>query len=110
MAIGTRNECQADIARLIVRSGRVAFRACDLAMKTRQWIPRLVVIESCEVLPILEVVALLAVLSQAAAVLILVTVNAILAHSQEAAGLVAHLDRQKFRACDVFRRMAAIAS
>jgi hypothetical protein len=109
VAVGAGVECQADIARLIIRPRRMALRARNLGVKPAQRITRLVVVELGDVLPVFKVVALLAVLSEAAAVFILVAVNAIRGYPQEGAGLVTHLNGEKLCVRNVIGSMAAIA-
>ncbi len=63
VTIGTFPKRQSLVARLIVRSGRVALLASDLGVQSSQWIARFRVIElSCHAFPIIEVMALQAVL------------------------------------------------
>lgn len=108
MAIRTAVECQAHIARLVIRSGRMTLGAGHLSMQTAQRITRLAVIELRDIFPVFEVMALLAVLSQPATMLIFVAIHASRRHPQKRPRLIANLDREQFGARDVFRRVAAI--
>lgn len=108
VAIRAAVECQAHVARLVIRSGRMTLGAGHLRMQAAQRIARLVVVELRDIFPVFEVMALLAVLSQPATMLIFVAIHASRRHAQKSPRLIANLDGEQFGARDVLRRVAAI--
>jgi len=87
----------------------MTFLTRDLGVQPGERVAGLGVVELRSIFPVLEVVALLTILSQAAIVLVLMTVHAVRADSQESSALVANLDGKHFRLCNMLRRVTTIA-
>src|SRR5581483_5368340 len=82
------------VTRLVVRAGSVALLARNLGMQPGQRVLGLRVVELRDVLPVFEVVALLAIRPQAAIVLVLVTSGAGLGNTQERAAAISYLNAE----------------
>lgn len=109
MTVAAFSECQPHIPGLIVRAGRVTLLARNLCVKPSQRILGLVVVKLRDILPILEIVALLAVLSQPAVVLVFVARSASLRQAEEGPAPVPHLDRHALQGRDAVGRVASVA-
>ena len=109
VAIRAGIERQTNIARLVVGSRRMALRAGHLRVEAGQRITSLVMVKLRDILPVFKIVALLAILSQAAAMLIFMAVHAIGRDAEKSSGLVSNLDGKHFIGLDVGRGVAAVA-
>lgn len=96
MAVAAFTESEPDIARLIVRTRRVTFLACNLRVLSGQGILGFRVIELRDVLPILEVVTLLAVGSETCVVFVFVARRTSRGNAEEGAVTISHLNAESF--------------
>lgn len=109
MAVRTSIESQAGPSRLIVAARGVTFLTSDLGVQAGERIAGLVVVELRDIFPVVEIVALLAILPQAAMVLVLMAVHAVRANPQKSPAFVANLDGKHLRLCNMLRRVTTIA-
>lgn len=109
VAIGASIERYSDPSRLAVAPRRMTFLTSHLGMQPGERVAGLGVVELGSIFPVLEVVALLTILPQAAIVLILMAGNAVLTQPEESSGLVTNLDGKHFRLRNMFRRVTTIA-
>ena len=109
VAIEAAGELYTSPPRSGVRTGRVAFLAGDVKVRALEWIARPGVIKLDD-LPILRVVALLALLAQSAAVRVLVTRDAGGWEPQEGAVEVLHADAGPLAGKNAIRRVALKAA
>ena len=86
----------------------MALRTRHLRVQSGERIPGLVVVELRDILPIFKVVALLAILPQAATVVIFMAVHAIRRNAQKGPSLIANLNREHFVGRDVSRCVATV--
>ena len=111
VAVGTLSECKSDVARLVVRSRRVAAFARHLGMKPGQREACLRMVElPCRSLPIRAVVALCTVRAKPSVVRVLMTTGACLREPEERAVQVANFDQLLLRGCNVLCVVTAFAA
>lgn len=94
VAVRTLAEGQSHIARLGIGAGRMTLRTGDLGVLTGQRVLGPGMIELRDILPVFEIVALLAILPQPAVMLIFVTGYASLRNAEKRLGRIANLDAE----------------